>query len=429
MRFVKIKYHMETLSVSPQPWQRWIAYIANSLLVVCAFALPISTSVTDIAFPLAVVLSLVGSDGRDRWSKLTSPVALTLIIFFVLFLVGTTYTVGSTHDVMHRLLQIACLLFSAFLITSITNDRVRSLMINAFLLAMVITLFLSYLKYYVLHMPSTERLDVDNVFKDHIIQNFLMVIAAFIFIYRWLNKYRFRWVYAVLIVLMTYNILFMSSGRSGYFIFAALLIYTGFSYFGWRGMLGTLIAIAVLGTAAFLLSDAFKNRLVSIEENTVQYAHGKDFTSVGIRIQSTKNAYQLFLQHPWIGHGTGSFATVYAALPAHEIGDAGPVPLSYNNYLNVAVELGVIGLIFLIFMFALQWRYSFYLQGEWQYLIQVVLISIILGCLANPWLSDTTELHFYALFLAAGFSTLQAKKMRKTASPQSLDPALDHSCT
>jgi O-antigen ligase len=414
------------MHVPQQSWQRWITHISNSLLVLCAFTLPISTSVTDIVFPLAVVLSLVGSSWRDRWPKLASPVAITLIIFFVLFLLGATYTVAPSHDVIHRLLQIACLLFSAFLITSITSDRVRTFMINAFLLAMVITLVLSYLKYYVLHIPANGRLDIDNVFKDHIIQNFLMVMAAFICIYRWLNKCRFRWVYAVLIVLMTFNILFMSSGRSGYFIFAALLFYTGFIYFGWRGMLVTLIAMALLGSAAFLLSHAFKTRIVSIQQNAVQYTHGKDYTSVGIRLQSMKNAYELFLQNPWIGHGTGSFATVYAALPAQEIGDAGLVPLSYNNYLNVAVELGAVGLAFLIFMFVLQWRFSFYLNGEWQYVTQILLISMILGCLANPWLSDTTELHFYALFLAAGFSTWRAKKI---ASPQSLDPALNHSCT
>ena len=388
-------------------WQGRLAFISHWLLVTCAFALPFSTSMADLTFPLAAVLSFFSAKWQDQTFKiLYFPVAITLVVFFLLYVIGIAYTIAPSHAVIHRLLQMVCLFLSALLMASITNDRLRKHMLNAFLLAMVITLILSYGKYYIIRTPYHTRFDEGSVFKDHIIQSFLMVIALFIFVYRWLNKYRYHWVYAVLTILTTYNILFISSGRSGYFIFAALLIYTGMTYFGWRGMLSTIIITILLGGSAYWISDEFRTRIISIEQNTIEYAQGKHYTSIGIRIQSVKNAYHLFMQKPWIGHGTGSFSTVYAALPIKDISDAGLVPLSYNNYLNVGVELGIIGMGFLIFMFALQWRYSFYLTGEWRYLMQILLISMILGCLANPWLSDTTELHFYALFLAVGFSTL-----------------------
>lgn len=404
----------EIMFLTDSIYHQWMTRLTNGLLMLCAFALPFSTTATDLLFPLATLFSLLSGRWAHRAKWATYPISASLVLFFILYLIGSLYSIAPTHDMTHRLLQAACLLWAAILMSHLNTDAWRCRIINAFLLAMVITLVLSYVKYYFIPDLFHKNPEPGSVFKDHIIQNYLMAMAACMFFYRWLQRYRFRWAYGALFLLATYNILFLSLGRSGYFIFAILLLYTCIAYLGWKGLLGAFIALIILGATAYSVSPGFKDRVDTILQNAQQHEQGKDLTPVGIRIRSIENAYELFLQKPWTGYGTGSFATAYANLPPAMIGNIGTVPLSYNHYLNVAVELGLPGLILFLALFALQWRYSFYLKGEPRYLMQILVLGLAFGCLANPWLSDTTELHFYALFLALGFSQRLPILARKT---------------
>lgn len=424
---------MQVIENSRSPLIKQISY---TLINLTAFALPISTTATDFLFPLATAFSLFNIKWRTLFKfPYPHPVALLMIIFFLSSIIGTVYSIAPWHDILHQLSRTACLFMAALLMLSLDNDRIKEYTLNAFLLAMLITLFLSYVKYFFMPEILHNRFITESadVFKDHIIQNYLMAFAAFIFIHRWLNRYPFRNFYAIIIMLMVYNILFLNNGRSGYFIFAILLIYSFITHFGWRGFLGGLLTLFILSMLAFSFSKAFRQRIVSIEENIHQYQHGQNYTPVGERLESMRNAYLLFKREPWLGHGTGSLYTVYHSLPKKDR-QVGVLHTSYNEYLNVTVELGIVGLALLITILFTQWRYSLYLTGEWRHITQALLISIIFGCMANAWLSDTTELHLYALFVALGFSGVRSRnhfenKMKKRVSQSSvasLPPFFNH---
>ena len=392
--------------------ETWGSKITGILLVASALFLPISTTLTCILFPLATILSLFSSSWKvKRYAISINPIAIFLIAWTLLYVIGSFYSVAPHQDVFRQLSKTGILLCVAILISFFSETRWQRYILNSFLAAMVFTLILSYIKYY--YHPAFlfhSRFDKSSVFKDHIIQNFLMVIAAFIFIYRFFKRFRFRWVYGFFALAAIFNAIFISQGRSGYFIFAALLLYMTTFHFGWRGFLGAFILIILLSGLAYHFSEEFRYRILAIMHNIEHYRHGEVKTSIGIRLQSMKNAYLLYQEKPWIGYGTGSFRTAYATLPFSLIEATGIMQISYNSYLNTAVELGIIGFAFLLLNFAAQWRYSFFLSDEYRYLIQILLISMIFGCFANPWLSDTTELHLYALFLAISFS----KKMEFT---------------
>ncbi len=395
------------------PWwlPRIFQWVVGSLLVVCAFALPLSTSATDTLFPVVALLSLfVPVKEAPLWRRLIAhPVALLFIGFFVLSLIGVTYSIAPAHELWRGLFRTSCFLAAAFLMISLHGEhwqRWRRYAIDAFLLAMMITLVLSYVKYYFKHDLFHTRFDQGSVFKDHIIQNFLMAYASFILMYRWLNARRLRWFYGILILLMVYNVLFVSDGRSGYVIFAALLLYTSGLYFGWRGILGAFIALVALSTLAFSFSTEFKHRMISTINETQKYQQSHALTSMGIRIQSIKNAFQLIKQKPILGHGTGSFSAAYANLPREITQPTDILRTAYNSFINVGVELGLVGIAYIILLLLFQWKNSLYLDDEWRYLTRILLIGMVLGCLANAWLSDTTELHLFALFSGLGFSTL-----------------------
>ena len=390
-------------------WQARIQFLVQWLVIITAFTLPLSTTATDWLFPTAAVLSLFTMNLREKWLRLkANPIALMAMAFFFLYLLGASYSIAPAHEISRQLQKAACLLFAALLIPTLLEERWRHYAINAFLCAMVLTLLLSYCKYFFMPNLFHTRFNEASVFKDHIIQNFLLAYALFIFIFRWMNQYPYRWVYAILALLTLYDILLMSTGRSGYFIFAALLIYTISTRLGWRGVIISLLSIAILFVTAYIVSSLFRERMTNIVMDIAQYQQGEQYTSVGIRFQSIKNAAILFKEKPLMGYGTGSFLTAYTTLPAENLTD-GIMPVSYNDYLNVAVELGIPGLVLLLLLFFTQWRYSFQLSKELRFIAQTLVISMAIGCFANPWLSDTTELHLYALLLAVSFSALPCR--------------------
>lgn len=380
--------------------------ITYLLIVATAFTLPLSTTATNVLFPLAAISSLCSENLREKWLHIKqNPISVIMIAFFLLYLIGITYSIGPAHTILHQMTKAVCFLCAALLIPALTSARWRQYTINAFLLAMIITLVLSYVKFFFVHDLFHSRFDTSSVFKDHIIQNFLMAFATFIFAYRWIHKHRYRWAYGVLTLAATYNVFFMSMGRTGYFIFSALLIFTFAYYLRWKGLLYAAAILITLFGLAFL-TTGFRHRMIQAAKNTQQYWQGHSYSSLGIRMQSIKNAATLYKQKPLIGHGTGSYATAYAKLPPEKTKATGIMINCYNAYLNTAVELGIPGIVLLLLMFFMQWRYSFQLPKELRYITQILLIGIMFGCLANPWLEDTTELHLYVIFIAISFAAL-----------------------
>ncbi|ACJ19649.1 O-antigen ligase family protein [Coxiella burnetii] len=402
------------------------------LLAATAFSVPLSTTATCILFPLATLLSLFSDPWHKKWRAISShPVAIVLILFIALYVIAAFYSVAPNRDIFHQFSKTSNLLCAVILIGFSCEPPWRRYILNAFLIAMTITLGLSYIKYFFnpLLFFSTP-FGKSSVFKDHIIQNFLMVITAFIFLYRSLtpvaptfklrtpNKWLNRWIYGILAFAAIFNALFINDGRSGYFIFAALLFFSGGLYFGWRGFLVALIMAVLLSGLAYHFSDQFRWRITELVQNTERYQKGEANTSVGIRIQSIKNAYVLFKQRPWLGHGTGGFHTAYATLPPEKTQATGDMRLSYNSYLNVGIELGIVGVFLLLMNFLIQWKYSYSLSGDYRYFMQALLIGMVIGCLGNSWLSDTTELHLYALFLGVAFSEMAARRAAWTGKPE-----------
>ena len=126
--------------------------------------------------------------------------------------------------------------------------------------------------------------------------------------------------------------------------------------------------------------------------------------AIAQRLDFMKNSLSLVRERPVLGYGTGSFAREYAALADRTGIWATDNP--HNEYLLIAVQLGVIGLFMFLFLFFEQWRYSYRLAPEEKWLAQGLVVTMALGCLVNSFLLDFHEGHFYAYFTALLFSSL-----------------------
>src|SRR3990167_11038644 len=74
-------------------WQVKIQQLTHWTVIVAAFMLPLSTTLTDLFFSLAALFSLFSDNLRNRWERLLHhPIAVTLVGFFLLYVIGATYT-------------------------------------------------------------------------------------------------------------------------------------------------------------------------------------------------------------------------------------------------------------------------------------------------------------------------------------------------
>lgn len=386
-------------------------FLALFFLTLCFFVSPISVSLTTITYLLALLFVLLSGDWRARWDRLKkNNAAMSFWLIAALFIIGIFYSTNASHLILHDLQKRHWLFITPFFIVMLTEERWRKYMINAFLLAMIITLFFSLLQgFFHINLSDISRFfkpqKGGGVFADHIVQNVAMNIAAFICGYRFFFEKKYRVVYAALFILMAINIIFMSTGRTGYGIFFLLLCYLGLIRFGWKGILSAGVLSVLMITIAFFASSHFQSRMKMAYQEYQYYDQMHHDTSIGIRIEMWHIAKKMISERPWFGYGTGGIETALpTVVPAKDRVFNPAADYVESIYLNFLLEFGVLGLAVLLIALALQIKASFQLPHNYRCLIQAVLIAILFGGFFNAFFVAFSVAHFYALFSAACFS-------------------------
>ena len=104
---------------------------------------------------------------------------------------------------------------------------------------------------------------------------------------------------------------------------------------------------------------------------------------------------EIVRSHPLAGVGTGGFAAAYA----RQVEGTGLVPTvnPHNEYLNIAVQLGMAGLLALGWLFFLVWRHAAMLPTRLERdLARGLAIAFVVGSLFNSLLMDHVEGLFFA---------------------------------
>ena len=392
--------------------QKLLAVLASAL----AFFIPISTSITGILFVFLILLGLSTPYSSRIFSLIIQSYWAKMALFlYLLFTIGISYTSAPLLEALPILGKYFRLLGMVVLIPVFVDPALRKYAIGGFLTAIVLTLFFSYLQFFGFsNLPLLHSYGQAAIFKDRIQTNFLMAFGFYLFAQKFISlKYeeyqregKYKKIYfrchqitlIFLCALLLFNILFLSDGRSGYFIFLLLSLLLAWQKFKWRGVLYILGSLLLIIPCVFIFSPNFHNRLILIHDNIISYKQGHTETSVGLRLSFWVNSLELIAKHPFVGTGTASFKNEYFNFKNKHV--ANP----HNEYLNIGVQLGVPAVIILLALFFLQWLESNALSRQYKEIAQAVLLAISIGCLGNSWLMDSTEGYFYAFFMALCFA-------------------------
>lgn len=153
---------------------------------------------------------------------------------------------------------------------------------------------------------------------------------------------------------------------------------------GKAATVGLLLLIAVLGFAVYIGVDAVLMRYESLaEENALDQN----------RTALWRDAWKMVKENPWFGQGLGTFQWTY---PAYEtVNPDKPARYAHNDYLQILIETGIVGLGLLLWFFGAVWRVAIRnLKNDRDPLVRGIGLGTI-GALTAIALQEITDFGLY----------------------------------
>jgi O-antigen ligase len=255
-----------------------------------------------------------------------------------------------------------------------------------------------------------------HVFKMHITQSIFMAFFAFLLAVkaRLADVPKMRLLFALAALLAVYNILFMVQGRTGYVVLVALTAYFCFDWLGRKGLAVAVAVCLVTGVAGYYAPGPMQQRIKLATTEVEMWQPGKgamNSNSSGLRLDYYTNSLSIIRDHPLFGVGTGGFEKAYDEKVRNTAMASSNNP--HNQYLLITVQLGVLGLGLLLYLFYTQWRMAGLLPTVLeQNLARGVLLTIASGSLLNSLLLDHSEGLFFAWASGVLFAGLNVARQR-----------------
>ncbi len=369
---------------------------AKRVLVLAFAAAVLSTALLSVATALVLLFWLLSGRFAATWLRVkTEPVVWLALCLLGLSLLGMAYTPASLNEAMEgagKYAKLALLPLAVFLLDDVRWVK-RAL--YAFLGALALAVFASYLEGYGLTPDWTAKGD-STAFAGHITLSLFEAIGAFIALTfaRFEPQRRTLWI--VLGLFFLSHLFVLNTGRTGQVLALAMLALLMFQLWRWKGVLvGALVAVLLI-TGVWFGSAQFQQRIHVGANDLQQYQEGESRNSLGARLDFWSNSLKIIQDAPLTGHGTASLKPVY---PAYASVNGWLTDNPHNEFLMVMIQWGVLALFVLLALFIAAWRASGRLAPEAAAMMRGVLLAYGLGSLFNSLLLDHREGMMFALFV------------------------------
>jgi O-antigen ligase len=332
-----------------------IARLRGYAFVALGFVLPLSAAAISVLYVLIFLLWIADRNYCFKIQELCkNPVYVALFAFFVLHLAGQYWTTDPVNGFKSWMLFLV-----PILATSVDTKSARR-GVYAFVVGMMVAEAGVYYKIFSVWDQYVQGYYDNSLYlaMGHISYNPVLAIAIGLLLTTLLaGKYHsWRMVVSILFLITMIANMFMTGGRAGHvgFIFMWLVLSI---YFLWRrpiALTGMLASLALILALAWSFSPVFKNRVNAATSDIVDYQ--KDIenkvitestdTSVGLRLHFSEQSFWIFLEKPWIGHGTGSFQSAYADYQSRADHKVFSTTNPHSNHALILVQFGFLGVIF-----------------------------------------------------------------------------------
>lgn len=365
--------------------------------------LPFSTSIPIILSAILLFLWILSYQfmGLPELLRRNKIAAFSLAIFAGL-LIATSYSSAPFKDAISTWSKYREFFLLIVLLPFLGNAQHRKWVLYAFIVGSIGTLVISYAMYFNLVPRPSHAATLRSI-----ITHSIMVALFAFYCALQINKAaetRGKIFWWLLLFVSMHNLYFVAMGRTGQLLGLLMVLLYCFQHLNTRR---SLILIASLSIFLFLFINYSEIgfRISEGFTNVVDYNfdNPETETSMGKRLTFWKHSFTLIGESPWIGHGTGSFETEFKRIAsANQYVTKNP----HSEFLSLAVQMGIPGLLLFIGFLASQYQLSLKLDDDGKWLAQALLLTITITSIFNSPILDHTEGHWFACLLALCFAPI-----------------------
>lgn len=338
-----------------------LAVLADWFAVGVAVTLPWSTTASEtfiVLWLLALLPTLTLAEVRRELGTAAGGLPALLWLLGVL---GMLWADASWSDRIWGLGGFHKLLVIPLLLAHFRRSERGMTAVYGFLLSCAVLLILSWSLKIMWELRGPNGFYIRDKFpgipiKDYIAQSAEFMICAFGLLAAAVPMVQTRRLalaaaLTALAALFLANIFYISPGRSGLVVLPVLIVLFGIRFFGWKGLIAALLAGVAIAGLAWSMSPFLRARLSTSFQEVQAYRSDNAATSAGMRLEFWKKSLGFVEQAPVFGNGTGSTRPLFRRAAEGENGAGGVASDNpHNQYLAVAVQLGLVGLAILLAM-------------------------------------------------------------------------------
>lgn len=363
------------------------------------FTIPLSPTLKSIYFILAGIGILLTPTYMRSFSFVLSQnwckIALS---FFLMVVISCLWTSANAHTCWSFIEKYSKLLYLPIFAIGFQNRKTRMIAIYAFILAMFLTCLISVSEIGPITIRDVGPDDPGHVFFNRIVTSFMMAFAAYLsglFVIRRTGIQRI--LFSLLLLLFSYQIIFVNTGRPGYVLYFILMMMLLIHLFPLKQLIIAMLCFSVLFIVTAKTSTIFKERIHEVVTEWNNYQSGEKKSALGYRLMYHQYATSLFLSNPIIGHGTGGFSH------ALEINNPWPEKAGlmepHGQYWLIASEYGLLGLTLLLGFLGTLLITAFRLH-EMKMVMFGMLTAFAIANLSDSLLAFSAIGHLFVMFSA-----------------------------
>ncbi len=364
-------------------------------VILTCLVLPLSTSLISLFSVLAFLCWLLSQKYTTLPQQLTDhPTVLCAMLLFMLLLIGICYSPASFDEALRTLAKYRELLWFPMAIALLSGQTGKQKFAEqAFITGCALLLLASYLIYFGILPPHKYGHSIVY----HITHSFFMALLCFWTLHKAINSKKLRIPWLILFGAASANLIFICPGRVGMVLFILLMLLVIMQRCSPKVAIFGVLILTVTVATGYLLSDNVQKRTAQAISEVKQYTPGTSRTSLGMRFDWWHNCINLIEKKPIFGYGTGSFM-----LAQQEVKEEATHPTNnpHNEYLFLGVQSGLVGIALYLLLFASILFEAHRLPKEKRYLVQGIVLAMFSGCLANSFLFDSQQGHFFAFVSA-----------------------------
>ena len=338
-------------------------------MIAIAFFLPFHMTFVYPFFFIVIFCEIFNSDFIKRQKTMfSSPLVICFILFFLLHSLGLIWSKDTIEglDTINR--YIPFFLFGFLWLAAKYENR--DFYMISFIFGLCLCAALAhynllqkiYPNYLIEGITSGKRNgDETSPFLSHLTYSPILAIGIYFIAWAILKvrlSFKKLGIYLTGLLFLLSNLIF-STGRAGFLmlivLFCSLIISSSKNLR--MGFIKLLLIIPICIASSYYLSENIKDR-VDAGLNDIQTFSENPNSSIGLRVVFAIHSFDLFLENPFFGVGTGSLRSEYESVVRPEFVSLVIPNNPHNQYLMVASSLGIFGLISLFLIFLLSYRYS-----------------------------------------------------------------------